>query len=25
MDMKMGALENSFLMRGNAVDIFRNK
>jgi hypothetical protein len=25
LDMKMGALDNSFLVRGNAVDVFRNK
>ena len=25
LDMKMGALENSFLVRGNAVDVFRNR
>ena len=25
LDMKMGALENSFLIRGNAVDVFRNQ
>ena len=25
LDMKMGALDNSFLIRGNAVDVFRNR
>ena len=25
LDMKMGALENSFLLRGDAVDVFRNR
>ena len=25
LDMKMGALDNSFLVRGNAVDVFRNQ
>ena len=25
LDMKMGALDNSFLIRGNAVDVFRNQ
>jgi len=25
MDMKMGAMDNSFLIRGNAVDVFRNR
>ena len=25
LDMKMGALDNSFLVRGNAVDVFRNR
>lgn len=25
LDMKMGAMDNSFLIRGNAVDVFRNR
>ena len=25
LDMRMGALENSFLIRGNAIDVFRNR